>query len=697
VNRTIPLALALVACGPSALQLPAHTTPALQGTSFARDISTFTDLDTVRDVAVGPRFVYVATDRGVILYPSEGPADGNRVTELPSVDVRAVSVNASGVATVATARGIVEMREGNASSALPTAPVGDVVALHHGDDGVRWVCGTEGLARMAASGWERFGEAMQCTGLFPTPEGSLWVGTTRGAWYLDQEGTIREHAEGRGLPAGWVRSIVPAQPGQAWALVQNTSESYFAWFDGHRWYGYTIPSFERPVVGLSRMGGDLVLVTPSWAFRVSDASTGSGVALRALTRGDRLQVLGYRARVLPASEVTPSEDEPTPPRGPMRMAAVPPNHPTIEAPGFVVAPLARVAENAYLVRTSGSAVHLADRNLGVSTLGAEGVARTLRSKDLVAARDLQAVSDERAQTWLLTDEGSIATLRRDGLVRVAAPAGTRPWALAKASRGVYLAATVPATPNLVRIYRRAGDEWQPIAERTLAFPEGRTLASTPILGMTDEEEVWLGLRVQAEGTTRARGVAVFQGAPPAEGSGVVYHHSTSEPAIDGEASLRMPDDFSNIDLNDPSMAWFSTIMGAVRVGNHQAVVFGEDRGVRGEVVSDVLVASNGRVWMAAAEGPGYRQGTAMEFRMPQEVKDARPLALALDSDGNVWGAGANGLVRYDGESWAVFGEDSGLPTTELVDVEGDASGRLWILARDRVLMLGPARAAAPAE
>jgi hypothetical protein len=220
------------------------------------------------------------------------------------------------------------------------------------------------------------------------------------------------------------------------------------------------------------------------------------------------------------------------------------------------------------------------------------------------------------------------------------------------------------------------------------------VVSTPLIGVRDDEETWLALRVRMPDGTGP----VMRGVAQINGENVLYHHSRSDPAIDGEGSLVMPDDFSNIDVNEEGNVWFSTLNGAVRIGNHQAIVFGEARGVRGEVVSDVLVGTQARVWVAAAEGPGYYYNREFEFRMPQAVRATRPIGLALDPRGNIWGAGPNGLVRYDGNDWSVFAADSGLPTTELVDVEATADGEVWVLARDRVIVLGePTQRQAPPE
>lgn len=688
------LLLALGGCAPGGLQLPETTTPALQGVGFQRAATILTDSERVRDIAAGSQ-VYVATDRGLLVHGPEGSAGATRLTTaegLPSNNVLAVGVSEAGVATVATDAGWVQV-QGPSVSATEAAPVGRAVALHQGTDGALWACGTEGLARNTGDGWMRFGESAQCTGLFPGDQGELWVGTTRGAWKVEGN-VVREHGEGRGLPAGWVRSIVPRNDGHAFALVQNTSESFIAYFDGVRWYGYTLGDFDHVAVGLVRAGGDVILVTDQWTFRIADAASG-GVPLRPILRGEREQVLSYEATLTPAAEVAASEDEPSPGRRPMRLAALPGNLPSIAAPAFGIAPAEKLTGFGYLARSAGGHIYIADANRGVVQASAEGTEeRWLRSKDLIADRDLQVVSDERRQTWVMTDGGVLLRMRASGsrvLVPVAPPEG-RLWAIASARRGLYVVATLAEQPNVLRLYRRDGDSWATVYERTVPLSAG-TLAGAPFLGVTDEQEAWVAISVTNEGVTRRRGVVVLN----AENENVVQHHYNSDPETDGEGALRIPDDLTNIDLSDPSMAWFGALVGAVRVGNHQAVIFGEDRGVRGEVVSDVLIGTGNRVWMAAAEGPGYRQGQTMEFRLPAEVRAARPIALAQDSDGDVWGAGPNGLLRFDGTNWNRYAAEQGLPFHQFQDIEGDAQGQLWMLGRDGVLLLGPSETVAAEE
>ncbi|MEM1414632.1 MAG: hypothetical protein AAGH15_07020 [Myxococcota bacterium] len=690
-------ALALGACGVQALEVPVATVPTLQASGLARPVLTVTDLDTVRGVVESPEGLWVGTDRGLLLYRSEDAGRPRRFArELPSEDVRGLLVMPSGELMAYTPAGGAMLRgETVVPGEQPLPPVGELVDVHVAGN-TAWACGTTGAARWAGTGWERFGEAFTCTGLFSAAGNRVWIGTTRGLLYVDEGDVIREHGEGRGLPAGYVRAALDDGEGKVFALVQGNANANLAYFDGQRWYEYTLPGFEESLIGLARLAGEPVMITRTAAFAIQSAEIegATGVPLVLLERGERGRVLGYQARLggsAPASEAA----APAPPRA---LAPLPENLPTVRGPGFYARPLGIIGSNVYGVHPVGEALYVADRNNGIRALGQDGPGRELRSRDMVAARDLQVAVDASGATWLINDDGVIAKWDEDakGLVRVPVPSGLRPWAIASGDEGLYVAATRTSAPGTVVIFRRNRNQWAPALQRQLTLGEGEELAGVPMMAVASAREVWVAVRIRGTtpGSGRLRGVAVLR--PDEEP--ITYHRRGATPETDGPGAMSIPDDFSNLDLGDPPRAWLSTISGAVRIDESQAITFGEARGVRGEVVSDVLVGTEGKVWMAAAEGPGYYYNREFEFRMPENVKAARPLALALDRSGRVWGAGGNGLVLWSEGSWSVYGEGSGLPSTSFGDIEVDARDRLWLLTPEEVLIVLPGVApAAPAE
>ena len=725
------LGLVTAACGPPALSVGPTVPTFVQVGSGQREVRTFTDLDDVRDVTTSGERVLVATDLGLLIHPANGAAPPERLTTeqgLPSNDVRVVEVTPEGPAVIATAAGLATI-DGTTVTPMTTAPpVGEVTDLHVDGAGVLWACGEEGVARLGQEGWERFGEPVACTTIAQAPEGALWIGTTQALLYVEGD-VIREHGQSL-LPEAYVRDVVPLGEGKAMALLLGPSHAQLGYFDGHRWYGYTIADFEPAAVGIAALGSTVVLITKERAYEIEPADTAQtpGLALTPLSRSEPRRVVSYGARITAAEDVASTMSTADDPRRdvrrpPLSFAEVPVTLPSLEAPGFVVrdSTLA-TGENVYLVRREPESLFVAARNLGVVAIDPAGAAVALRSRDFVREQDLQLAATAADNVWTIGTHNDPARWQDDGLFRVEVPEGLIPQAIASGPRGVYVASLVeeaatpvepvaepdapdeeggaaPAAPEdaaappdaapagssrIVRIHRVGEDGWTQVAER--AITTASALVATPFLGVTNDEEFWLGLRVVHETSegTRMRGVAVFR----PDGDAVVYHHREADPARDGEGALRMPDEVTGVDLSQPGYAWLPGLAGAIRVGNSQAVAFGEARGVRGEVVSDLAVGDNERVWLAAAEGVGYREGSAFEFRLPRVVQEMRPTALALDSVGRVWGAGPNGVVYYDGTNWHPLTVQDGLPTNELVDVEVDPHDRVWLLAGDRVLLFG---------
>lgn len=712
MRRALLLALLLLGCGPRPLQTGPTVPTLVQVGGDRRAVRTLTDLDDVRDVSASRERVFVATDLGLLVHPANGAAPPERLTTahgLPSNDVRVVAATPDGRVVAATAAGLVTI-DGDRATGMAAPPVGEVVDLLADDGGTLWACGTEGVGRLGTGGWERFGEPAVCTTLVPTPEGDLWVGTTRGLWHVSGD-VVREHGQGV-LPEAHVRDVVPVGPGEVMALLQGPGDSRIGYFDGDRWYGYTIADFEPAAVGLAGVGGMVLLVTPDRAYAIAPAEAAEdGFPLTPLSRSEPRRVVGYRARITPASDVRPAEggDRSAAVRPPSPLARVPTGLPSLEAPAFVVSNVdIPVGSHVYLVRRQPGALYVAGRNLGVTAIDAQGRATALRSNDLVREQDLQLAASPSGTTWTIGTHHDPARWQGDGLVRAPVPDGIVPQAIASGPRGVYVAAMVeraaeapaaeqaPPAPGAVappgaapaaaheapvRIYRVSDEGWTQLTEKTIRT--ATPLVATPFLGVTNDEEFWLGLRIVHENGegSRMRGVAVFR--PDGD---VTYHHRGADPATDGEGALRMPDEVTGVDLGHAGHAWLPSLSGAVRVGNSQAVVFGEARGVRGEVVTDVATEGERRVWVAAAEGLGYREGGSFEFRLPHVVQQARPTSLALDAQGHLWGAGPNGAVYHDGERWQTLTVENGLPTNELVDVEVDEQNRVWFLARDRVVL-----------
>ncbi|MDQ3033077.1 MAG: hypothetical protein M3Y87_11715, partial [Myxococcota bacterium] len=364
---------------------------------------------------------------------------------------------------------------------------------------------------------------------------------------------------------------------------------------------------------------------------------------------------------------------------PQPLAAVPESGASVRAPTLIAVPLALdLPRGMYRTFQSGDRALIAVGNAGVIEVPRRGELRALRSRSLVPEVDLQTATETQGGIWVRARGGAIAKWVDGRLRRLELPEGITPQAITSGPRGAYLAALETGTSN-ARIFVNESGSWRLFLERALEAP----ISGIPFIGVGADGRIWLAVSVPRDDGVgeRPRGVAVID--PNAEE--VVYHHRA---APQGQG-LPMPDEVAAISFDGEGSAWLATLNGAVRVDEHQAIVFDETRGVRGEVVTDVA-SGTGRMWIAAAEGLGSYADRAFDFHQPPIVRDHRPNALATDASGHLWAAGPNGLLQYDGTEWRHLGTADGLPTEQLRDVEVDGAGRVWLLTEDAVVVLSPA-------
>jgi len=687
-----PLTVVVVAaCGTTGTIDTAPTTPERRlalGTNDVRNVLTVTDLDETRDVARAELRVYVATDRGVLVYPATGDGAPRRYTAadgLPSDDVRALAVDPSGAAIVATPEGLGRVGGDGASRMGATPPVGEIRALHVAEDRTGWACGSDGLAKTDEGQWKRFATGVACTGMWPDGD-ELWVGTTAGLWRIEEGAIVREHGTTEGLPETYVRDLLPLGEGRLLTLLQGPTETRIGFWDGVRWFGYTIDGFERKAVALTPHPDGAVLLTEGAAFLVSRLQAPGAIQLDALSASDPGGVRSWRARLLTPTDLAESEPEaPSDPglKTPSRLASVPENAPTIEAPPFVVVPLpaVRVPRRLEWVRRDGNGVYMAVTNAGVIERLPDQADRYLRSRDLITERDFQIAVDRTGETVVLGQDGQLAEWNGTRFVRVDPPEGAV-QAITSGPDGAYvLTRRGDDEPATLTLYRRATDGWSPVLERFVDIPE--TFVGAPFMTVGQDGRVWAGLRIEERERTRMRGAMLLD--PSAEA--VVYLHRGATAEADGEGAVSMPDEVEAVTTTNGRDVWFASLSGAIRVVGDRAEVFGEAKGVRGEVVTDVLLGLNDRIWLAAAEGLGYWDGGSFDFPVVGEARSARPARITLDAEGNVWGAGSRGVLTGTEGSFRALGVNDGLPTADFLDIEADGRDRLWLMAPDRVLIL----------
>ena len=144
---------------------------------------------------------------------------------------------------------------------------------------------------------------------------------------------------------------------------------------------------------------------------------------------------------------------------------------------------------------------------------------------------------------------------------------------------------------------------------------------------------------------------------PAAGTWYFYNTSNSE---------IISDNVTAVEADAGGGLWFGTSDFGLSRTRHPLAWdhFDTAQGLRSSSVRDVLVASDGTVWVATAGGVS-RFGnnvftTADVSNSGVPSNDVR--ALAEDSQGRIWAATAGGVGRFDGSQWTAFTTASGLPT-----------------------------------
>jgi len=110
----------------------------------------------------------------------------------------------------------------------------DVVQFAQTPDGWLWLASANGLYRFDGVRFERMdsvqGQRLHSTnvlGLLATPDGTLWIGHRFGGISQVQNGRLRFHRPGDGLPAGSIFGIVRGPDGTIWAAT-NTGLAFLA-------------------------------------------------------------------------------------------------------------------------------------------------------------------------------------------------------------------------------------------------------------------------------------------------------------------------------------------------------------------------------------------------------------------------------------------------------------------------------------
>lgn len=272
-----------------------------------------------------------------------------------------------------------------------------------------------------------------------------------------------------------------------------------------------------------------------------------------------------------------------------------------------------------------------------------------KDRSVLSTNRVQAVLvDKDGQIWAGTDAG-LFRFDRNGRGAVYRKANTSNGIGSDNVRGL---AGRQASNRLWMVHPTQG------ASRFDGQTWGRFRADNTQMPSPDVRQV----RVVAGGLTfaTANGVALYD-----EVAGTWFFYTTANSSI-------ASDNVTAVEASPGGALWFGTAdAGVSRTLNPLTWDhFDVSDGLGSNHVRDILVASDGTVWVATAGGVSrFQNGVFSTARVVNAGLPSNSVrALVEDSQGHIWVATDGGVGRFDGSAWTAFTTAQGLPTTSVSSI-----------------------------
>jgi hypothetical protein len=240
------------------------------------------------------------------------------------------------------------------------------------------------------------------------------------------------------------------------------------------------------------------------------------------------------------------------------------------------------------------------------------------------------------------------------------------------------ASPAPATST------EGGDMWRSYERVPLALPKGTTVGVS-FADVSPAGTLWIGLRAVSEG-----GEGVSAGAVEID---LAKHHVIQHRALaageKGSAEmLPLPAGLTSVAFDAPAL-WFSSLSGVSRWQQGELRTWGENEGLRSELVHGVARGPDDLLWAATSEGVGRFDGK--EWRMVGDSEEAivASRALARDAAGRLWVATSRGLRLVTAADAKAQRPGELILAGDMRDVTLDRHGRIWALSSASIALVAP--------
>lgn len=135
------------------------------------------------------------------------------------------------------------------------------------------------------------------------------------------------------------------------------------------------------------------------------------------------------------------------------------------------------------------------------------------------------------------------------------------------------------------------------------------------------------------------------------------------------------------EIDQDGRKWFATSSGITTLENENFSVINEINGRALRYIYDILIASNGDIWIGT-ENDGlfrYREGEYYHITKREGLSSNYIHRIIEDKKGKIWVAtDENGLNRFEGEDFRVYNTGFGLPSNEILSLLLDRNGVIWV-------------------
>jgi len=126
--------------------------------------------------------------------------------------------------------------------------------------------------------------------------------------------------------------------------------------------------------------------------------------------------------------------------------------------------------------------------------------------------------------------------------------------------------------------------------------------------------------------------------------------------------------------------WLGTTAGIARLrASGEVEVYGSPDGTSRNLMWPVIRDRHDNLWAASEEGVLRKFRGEPKGRPQREWRFERPIRLLFEQrDGTVWAGSGDSLIRFQGDSVAVFGKKEGLAAVPVTAMDEGADGAIWV-------------------